>query len=250
MTADRHDERREESPQERELRRRLRDAALGGRPDDAFKRDLRTGLEHNFRHHRPHRMRTMIAAAAVVAAALISTRIVDVGGDSFDLVDTGRVATRDDGTRIPIFVAPFDGENAAGTMVRGDSVVVADKEYLERVKEAKAAGLDKVTGVFGWQLPGVTKMDLKLDVQLGDRIVKATDPLISPDDAGRREIIRFYRTAFTSFMAAIDSGLVPVSGTEIMVVKGRRVLVTRWTREVEGFGPVTYLDGEVIDDQP
>jgi hypothetical protein len=221
----------------------LRDSAYEGRPRDEFKRGLHRELAHNFQAERRQNVRTAVVATAAVVVAFTAFKFTDVGSDNFALVDTGSAVDRG----VKVYAPAFRGGRVGGGELVGDSVVSLDREFLEKVEEARAAGDGTLVGVIGWTLAGATELTAEIRVEIdGDPVV--TNRMIQElDRAAVPAMIRFIKTARTEFLAAVDRGLVPVSGTEITTVLGRRVLLTRYTREVEGFGLVTHWRGEPLD---
>ncbi|MFN2371197.1 MAG: hypothetical protein ABR506_08595 [Candidatus Krumholzibacteriia bacterium] len=226
------------------LDRMLRDSAYEGRPRDEFKRGLHRELAHNFQANRRLNVRTAVVAAAAVVVVFTAFKFTDVGSDNFALVDTGSVVDRG----VNVYEPAFRGGRVGGSELMGDSVVSLDREVLERIEEARAAGEGDLTGVSGWTVAGSTLLVAEIRVVVDGEPVITTRELRKMDRAAAPAMIRFIKTARKDFMAAVDQGLVPVSGTELMTVLGRRVLVTRYTREVEGIGLVTYWGGMPLDE--
>ncbi|MBE0567776.1 MAG: hypothetical protein IH621_17615 [Krumholzibacteria bacterium] len=225
------------------LDRLLRDSAYEGRPRDEFKRGLHRELAHNFQIHRRQNVRTAVVAAAAVVVAFAAFQFTDVGSDNFALVDTGGVVDRG----VKVYEPTFRGGRVGGGELVGDSVVSLDREFLERIEEATAAGEGTLVGVNGWTVAGSTMLIAEIRVVVDGEPVITSHELQKMDSAAAPAMIRFIKTAREDFMVAVEQGLVPVSGTEFMTVLGRRVLVTRYTREVEGIGLVTHWRGAPLD---
>lgn len=222
----------------------LRDSAYEGRPRDEFKRGLHRELAHTFRAERRQNVRTAVVAVAAVVVAFIAFRFTDVGGDNFALVDTGGVVDRG----VKVYEPAFGGGRIGGGELVGDSVVSLDREFLEQIEEATAAGEGTLVEVNGWTLGGSTHLAAGIRIVIDGEPVVSSRTIQELDRAAVPAMIRFIKTAAgKDFEADVDRGLVPVSGTEVMTVLGRRVLMTRYTREVEGFGLVTRWRGTPLD---
>ncbi|MFO7609945.1 MAG: hypothetical protein R6X35_12255, partial [Candidatus Krumholzibacteriia bacterium] len=142
----------------------------------------------------------------------------------------------------------FRGGRVGGGELVGDSVVSLDREFLERVEEARAAGEGTLVGVTGWTVVGSTLLTADIRIVIDGEPAVTSQVVQELDRAAVPAMIRFIKAAVgKDFEADIDRGLVPVSGTEIMTVLGHRVLMTRYTREVEGFGLVTRWRGTPLD---
>ncbi len=225
------------------LDKQLRDSAYEGRPRDEFKSGLRRELVHNFQANRRQNARTAVVAAAAVVVAFAALKFTDVGSDNFALVDTGGTVDRG----IKVYEPTFRGGRVGGGELVGDSVVSLDREFLEKVEEAREAGAGTLVDVQGWTLAGSTELAVGLRVVVDGEPVVTSRIVQELDRAAVPAMIRFIKTGRTEFLAAIDQGLVPVSGTEITTILGRRVLMTRYTREVEGLGLVTHWRGVPLD---
>lgn len=226
------------------LDRLLRDSAYEGRPRDEFKRGLHRELAHNFQAGRRQNVRTAVVAAAAVAVAFAAFQFTDVGSDNFALVDTGGVVDRG----MKVYEPAFRGGRVGGGELVGDSVISMDHSLLERIEEARAAGEGTLVEVHGWTLAGSTQLAAGIRMEIDGEQVVTSRIVQELDRAAVPVMIRFIKAAAgKGFEADIDRGLVPVSGTEFMTVLGRRVLMTRYTREVEGFGLVTHWRGTPLD---
>lgn len=225
------------------LDRLLKESAYEGRPRDEFRRGLHRELSHNFQANRRQNVRTAVVATAAVVVAFTAFKFTDVGSDNFALIDTGSAVDRG----VKVYEPAFHGGRVGGGELVGDSVVSLDREFLEKVEEARAAGDGTLVGIIGWTLAGATELTAEIRVEIDGEPVVTSRMIRELDRAAVPAMIRFIKTARTEFLAAVDRGLVPVSGTEITTVLGRRVLVTRYTREVEGFGLVTHWRGAPLD---
>lgn len=235
-----HGSKATETEHDRRLRELLERSAYEGRPEPRFKRQLHRDIAHSFRYHRV-RGRIATAAVVLVAALVTAFQFNDVGSDGFGLVDTGR----DTPGGIRVFEKAFRPGKVGGVDEHGNP---RSREDLEATEEALAAGQGRLERYEGWIIGGRRHLSVRYTVQVEgeERIYGTTFP--SNDPIPKDVLRRFYRTEGKAFEAAVDSGLVPVTGTEVIEVEGRHVLLTKWSKEFEEFGVVTCVRGQPIDD--
>ena len=224
---------------DRRLRALLESSAYEGRPDPRFRRQLQRDIRHAFRYHR---VRSRVATAAVVAVAALVTafQFTDVGSDGFGLVDTG-FDTRS-GARI--YENAFRPGKSGGVDEHGDPL---GRDVMEATEEALAAGAGRLLRVEGWSLGGGSSLSAVYAVTVDGQERIRGEPLPVDREMPRDVMVRFYDTHLREFLAAVDSGLVPVTGTGLVDVDGHRVLLTKWSRKFEDFGVVTFMRGQPLE---
>ncbi len=224
-----------EREDDRELRELLRQASYEGRPRDEFKRQLRQQLDHNFSYHRRRNLAVVTALVVLVGSAAL-LRTTDVGSDSFDLLDTGRTT----GTS-PIFRAPMGGTGYS--YGKPGASVDELRQAMEQVHEQFAAGTARLTMIEGWSIGGRSAFYGLFDTSVDGEVLEVSRSLNDKKPEFTLLLIAFNEDHEEAFLADIESGVLPRSGSELVDVGGYRLVMTRWEREVPGYGLVTYWRG-------
>jgi hypothetical protein len=177
--------------------------------------------------------RWSLIGVPVVLVALLVGNVVELGGDSFDLVEH-------ESELVGSYVAnEFRG---VGFNVYEDQT---DKE-IQEFNQQIAAGEGIVVGLDGWIIDGVETWSIFREYNVLGEIIKAGMAPKSKPERSRSDVLKLINFDWELLEAKMESDEYQLDGTEEMAVDGMLFFVERYSFLTEEYGRVVHYEGRVI----
>jgi hypothetical protein len=215
----------------------LRDA-IPNVPEDRVKQEIHLAiLKERMRDKKTQRrrwaLRWSLIGAPVLLAVLLVGNVVELGGDSFDLVEH-------ESELVGKYVAnEFRG---VGFNVYEDQT---DKE-IQEFNQQIAAGEGIVVGLDGWIIDGVETWSILREYNVLGEIIKAGMASKSKPERSRSDVLKLINFDWELLEAKMESDEYQLDGTEEMAVDGMLFFVERYSFLTEEYGRVVHYEGKVI----
>jgi hypothetical protein len=221
-----------------ELTRLLRGSAPDARPSDEHRRLLRMQLDHSFRaHRRRRRAPSALAAAVVVVVALLAGSPVPIGSDVQELAEGGRLG--DGGMRT--LRQPFRGGGIAALDATAEARIAA--ENLQDDLDARSY---VVVGIAGESVGEETYYDFLVE-STGLSAGRRVNVGIPDYGDAKGRVLAGLREVRKDLLPRLQAKDWESESTGVVVVLGRRFLVTTRTMTFAGLGEVRFHEGTLLD---
>lgn len=198
---------------------------------------LKERLRTRKMEQRRRRTRCGVAAVPLVVLVLFFGDVVDLGGDSFELVEV-------ENTAYPELDLKIVRNEFRGGVV-GTSSDATDEEVQELTQQI-AAGEGTIIRVEGWRVGGVTRWSLQMRHDILGKIEVTSRTPYNPPSGRSRALGEFLMTEWESIEADINSGSIEPAGGLNMEFDGIPFVLEYWVVPSERFGEVTCYSGVPI----
>ena len=163
--------------------------------------------------------------------------VVELGGDSFDLVEIKGENAAERGLKV--YRNEFRGGGLGGPEDMSET-------EINELNQQIAAGEGQIVKVAGLKIKGKTHWSIGIRrINQGEPLITSRQPVDPPTQITPFHL-DFYNTEVPRIERDIEDGVLSPSGRQIMIFDGLRFQVDFWIIESEKLGEVTYYKGVPI----